>query len=107
MSTPEGKIQLAILKYLRANGIMCWRNQPMTYNAKLGIHISNPYVMKGTPDIICILKDGVFCGIEVKTTKGRLSPDQILFEKRATLLGARYIVARSVEDVKQLVVPLR
>jgi hypothetical protein len=100
MATPEGKIQLEILKHLRLKGVMCWRAQPHTYNSKLGIHISSPYAMPGQPDIIAILPGGIFCGIEVKTKTGRQNPDQILFQRRAETLGAVYIVARSTADIK-------
>lgn len=102
MATPEGKIQLEILKFLRANGVFCWRAQPHTYNARLGIHVANPYAMPGQPDIIAILSGGQFCGIEVKTKTGRQSADQVLFQKRVERLGARYIVARSIDDVKSI-----
>ena len=102
MSTPEGKIQLAILKHLRSKGVFCWRAQPHTYNSKLGMHISSPYNMPGQPDIIAILPGGIFCGIEVKTLKGKQSPDQILFQKRLERAGGVYIVARSIEDVDKL-----
>jgi len=95
----ESSIQLAILKHLRSKSVFCWRAQPHTYNSKLGIHVSSPYNMPGQPDIIAILPGGIFCGIEVKTPKGKQSPDQILFQKRAEALGARYVVARSIEDV--------
>ena len=97
----EGAIQLSILKYLRSERVFCWRNQPMTYNAKLGINITNPYVMRGTPDIIAVI-DGVFTGFEVKTAKGRQSPDQVLFERRCKLHGGRYYVVRSVDEVKKI-----
>lgn len=98
----EAETQLAILKHLRAKGIMCWRNQPMTYNHKLGMNISNPYVMRGTPDIIAVLPGGVFCGIECKTSRGVQSADQVLFQKRIEALGGVYILARSVDDVVHL-----
>ena len=61
--------------------------------------------LKGVPDIICIIPQGeegsgIFTGFEVKTPRGRQSPDQILFEKRCKRAGGRYYVVRSVEDVK-------
>jgi hypothetical protein len=102
MATPEGKIQLEILKHLRSKGVMCWRAQPHTYNSKLGIHISNPYAMPGQPDIIAILPGGIFCGIEVKTKTGKQSADQVLFQKRVEALGAVYLVARCPQDVENL-----
>jgi len=95
----EREIAREILKHLRSKGVLCFRHEPNTYNHTLGHHVSNPYVMAGAPDIIAILEGGIFCGIEVKTPKGKQSPDQILFQKRAEALGARYIVARSIEDV--------
>lgn len=99
MSTPEGKIQLAILKHLRKKGILCWRNNTGgTWDPKLQIYRSNPYIMPGAPDIICII-DGFFVGIEVKTPKGKQSADQILFEKRCKRHGGKYTVATCVADV--------
>jgi len=106
MATPEGKIQLAIMKYLRSHGVLLWRHEPNTYNHALGRHIANPYAMKGVPDILCIHPDGSgrFLGIEVKTPKGKQSADQVLFQKRCESLGGVYILARSVDDVIKLVV---
>jgi hypothetical protein len=57
------------------------------------------------PDIICIIPDketgvGQFVGVEVKAPKGKQSADQLLFEKRCKRNGGDYIVARSVQDVK-------
>lgn len=78
----------------------------MTYNAKLGINISNPYVMRGTPDIIAVI-DGLFVGFEVKTPRGKQSPDQVLFEKRLTNAGGRYFVVRSVDETRSHLQQLR
>lgn len=108
MSTPEGKIQLAILKHLREEGVFCWRNnnQP-THDPKMnsgygGYRAQSAYAAPGAPDIMCILDGGVFAGFEVKTKTGRQSADQKLFEKRCDSRGALYHVVRSVADVKEL-----
>ena len=53
----------------------------------------------GVPDIVGILKDGRFLGIEVKTEKGRLSDHQIRFIKNIQDAGGIAFVARSLEDV--------
>lgn len=58
--------------------------------------------MKGTPDIIAVIK-GKFVGIEVKAPTGRMSADQILFQKRLEAHGGVYVLAKSVEDVAHLV----
>jgi len=109
MSTPEAKIQLSILKYLRAKGIFCWRNNTMgVWDPKLEIYRSNPYAMPGAPDIIAITPPtrkscgGVFVGIEVKAPRGRVSADQVLFGKRCASNNAEYHVVKSLEDMKKL-----
>jgi hypothetical protein len=53
----------------------------------------------GVPDIVGILKDGRFLGIEVKTQNGRLSPHQERFIQNINDAGGLAFVARSVDDV--------
>ena len=101
MATPEGKIQLAICRYLRSQGYLFWRFSPQTYNARLGIHLKHEYIPNGLPDIM-VLKDGLLTGLEVKTAKGKPSANQLLMQKRFRLNGAAYEIVRSVDDVKEL-----
>lgn len=56
--------------------------------------------MRGTADILGLLDDGTFLAVEVKSEKGRLSPEQKVFLSEVKLRGALAIVARSVEDVE-------
>jgi hypothetical protein len=60
--------------------------------------------MAGVSDILGVMPDGTgrMLAVEVKTPKGRQSPDQILFQKRLERLGGVYILARSVADVEHL-----
>jgi len=99
--TPEGRIQLAVIKYLRAKGVLCWRHEPNTYNHALGKHISNPYAMKGVSDILGVMPDGTgrLLAVEIKTARGRQSSDQVLFQKRLEAAGGVYVLARSIDDV--------
>jgi hypothetical protein len=53
----------------------------------------------GCPDISLITKDGQYVGIEVKSAKGKLSEAQMQTANRLSLLGAKYIVVRSVTDL--------
>ena len=100
MSTKEGKIQKEILDYLKSKGIFHWRqNNGAVYDPKINGYRSHTG-MRGVPDILLIL-DGRFIGIEVKTPKGRQSPDQILFQRRCERHGGLYILARSVDDTKK------
>lgn len=108
MSTPESRIQLAILKHLREQGTFCWRNNNgALHDQKLnngygGYRAQSQYAAPGAPDIICILDGGTFCALEVKTKTGRQSADQKFFEKRCDSRGALYHVVRSLADVKLL-----
>jgi hypothetical protein len=97
MATPEGKIQLAICRHLRERGFLFWRFSPQTYNAKLGIHYKHEYIPNGLPDIMVLTNKLI--GLEVKTAKGKVSPNQLVMQKRFELLGHQYHVVRSVDDV--------
>ena len=60
------------------------------------------YAYKGISDIIAI-RDGQVAFIEVKSKKGKLSPEQIKFQADVTASGGLYIVARSYVDVESAV----
>lgn len=99
----EAETQTKILKYLHSQGHFCFRvNNGAIYDKKINgyrAHVG----LKGVSDIMCILPpQGQFCGIEVKTDQGRVSVDQMLFERRCAAVGAQYHVVRSVDDVKFL-----
>lgn len=102
----ESQIQSEILKYLQSKGYFYWRNNNgAVYDAKMNngyggyrAHVG----MKGVPDIIMIGTKGQFIGIEVKTPKGKMSADQILFQRRCKRKGAKYYVATSVDDLKEV-----
>lgn len=99
----EATIQLNILKSLRKNNVLCWRTQSQgSYQPKLGIYVPSVYAMKGVADILGVMPDGTgrILAVEVKTTKGVQSADQILFERRLRRAGGVYILARSIEDVE-------
>ncbi len=53
----------------------------------------------GVPDIVGILADGRFLGIEVKTARGKLSPHQERFIQNINDAGGLAFVARSANDV--------
>lgn len=108
-TTPEGKIQNEIYQHLKKQGYLFWRNSPNTYDPKLGIYKSNPYVLKGLPDIV-LLHPGdtkafpypVCIGLECKTAKGKPSAHQLLMQRRFGLVNHEYHIVRSVDEVKKL-----
>ena len=55
----------------------------------------------GAPDIICVI-EGQFVGIEVKSAKGKLNPNQESFRDTLVAAGGRYETVRSIEDLEKL-----
>lgn len=90
----EFEIRDQIIDFLEQKGILCWKDAKPLFTKKRGFSKSN-----GTPDILGVLKDGRFLGIEVKTAKGKLSEAQINFMKRISNTKAIFILARDVDDV--------
>jgi hypothetical protein len=102
MAKAENKIQLEIIKWLKAHDVFCWRNNGMgVFDPKIGTYRSNPYSMRGVGDIIGVLPDGRFLSCEVKTPKGKPSADQVLFIKRCSRLNGVCFVARSIKDTEK------
>jgi len=91
----------AILAYLAMHPgkVFAWKNNTGA------LPVGNRFVRygrRGSPDILGVVKGGGFFGIECKVGRDRLSADQLEFCRRVRELGAIYIEARDVEDVKHL-----
>ncbi|MDE2097403.1 MAG: VRR-NUC domain-containing protein [Patescibacteria group bacterium] len=87
----ESRIKDAIIRFLRANGIFCWRAG------------AGPYAPAGVPDILGVLPEsGRSLGIEVKraATRTRVTPLQQKWIGDMRTAGALAFVATSVEDVR-------
>jgi len=104
---PERIIQNSIIKYLHLKGIFCWNvRNGATYNKNLnggkgGYQARSS--MKGISDIIGIHPDdGRLIALEVKTAKGRPTPEQKDFIYHINRSGGIAGIVRSVEDVIKL-----
>jgi hypothetical protein len=86
----EQQIQTDIMEYLRWKGWFVFK-----------IHQQGKYCYKGISDLIAV-KDGVTIYVEVKNATGKLRPEQMKFMEDIERHGARYIVARSLDDVKAM-----
>lgn len=94
----EKDIQKKILQWLQFNGIFCWSNKTQgTFDPKRKVFRTSTQ-LKGVPDILGVLPDGRFLGIEVKRPGGKVSDEQVDFMVRANLRGAFAFVAYSLED---------
>jgi hypothetical protein len=99
--TKETEVQAAICDYLALKGYLFSRtNNSPIYDKTRGAFRALPkYTRKGWPDI-CLIKNGKFYGIEVKSEVGQLSPEQEELGRDIILNGGMYVVARSIDDVQ-------
>lgn len=98
----ENEIQKQILQYLESKNYMHWRNYvgPILrgHNKMLS---KNP--MSGMPDILGILNSHHrLFAIEVKTKKGKLHEKQHMWIDRLIKAGTLCLVARHVDDVREV-----
>ena len=102
MKHKEADLQKQIVALLRHNDIPVFavrneRNEGMAD----AIRSQQMGRVKGAPDLIAG-KDGVSYWLELKTDKGRQSPEQKCFEELAPQFGAKYLIVRSTNDIKGL-----
>lgn len=98
---PEKAIENQILHYLAHKRIFAWKvKTTATFDTRIGRYRkTDALYMKGVADILGIFR-GKPLAIEVKTKKGRLSPEQKVFLERVNQEGGLGFVARSVEEVE-------
>jgi len=98
---PEKVIQDQILYYLRMRGLFVWQNKSQGTFDPVARQFRKPgqFHLNGVPDILGILPDGKFLGIEVKSSIGRLSPPQKEFITKANASPCVVFMARSLEEV--------
>jgi len=95
----ESWIKAEILEYLKSQDIFHWVHQAGKIPGRRLIKV-------GIADIIGVLPGGRTLAIEVKTAKGRLTPEQHKFITEVNANGGLAFVARSLDDVKsRLTVP--
>ena len=104
MKETEKHIQRAILEWGQYKRILMHRiNVIGTPLHKDGLTVYRPSRNKGMADIHATL---ILAGIpisvwlEVKTKRGKLSPNQLLFKDSVEAFGGFYYVVRSIEDVE-------
>jgi len=96
----EGDVVKSCLSVLAMKGIFAWRNNTgaviSTYKGKKRFI---KYGCKGSPDIIGILSDGRFIGIECKVEGKKQSEDQKEFQKKVYANSGIYWVCTSGNDL--------
>lgn len=100
-SVKEAFIQAEILAWLRSTGLLHWRSNSGSLFLH-GRHINLGPL--GCADISLVLPThGTFVGLEVKSAKGKLRPEQVKYAAGLTKMGGKYFVVRSVQDAKDAV----
>lgn len=104
----ERAIQNAILDFLHIKP-KCFAveffNQGIYQRSKRSFVKNTKYRPSGMPDILCFYK-GIPVMIEVKSAKGRLSPEQKKMHERLIDHGCQVVVCRSVKDAETLLIQL-
>lgn len=90
MATPEQRIKKEIKVYLESVGAF--------WSCVQGGAFSKP----GDPDIVVCYR-GMYIGIEAKTKTGKVSDIQKFRHQQIEEAGGIVIVARSVDDVKEVI----
>ena len=88
MATPEGKLKTKITTYLKQSGIYHFRKNQVAGDKK------------GIPDIIAIDSKGTFIGIEVKAGDNTQSEAQKAQQRGIEKTNGVYLLAYSLQDVK-------
>lgn len=101
--TPEQVIINQIMTWLAVKGILHYRTKTggAIIHTRNGIKFGREkwrHTQVGCPDIF-VFKNGRTYGLEVKSSNGRVSPDQAMWLERLTREGGVGIVVRSLEEV--------
>ena len=99
---PERLILADVLRFLRKhpNVAVVWREQSGLFQ------MDDRPIRVGTvgkPDIIGMLRGGVFFAIEVKSERGILSDSQAYWLETIRYFGGRAGVARNTEDAEKII----
>ena len=104
MELSENEVQNSILDLLSYQGIKAWRNNSISPfdKASQKYRRKSKWDINGVPDILGILPDGKFLGIEVKKdSSSKPSPDQKNFIMEAVGLNAVVFVAWNNSQVRE------
>ena len=100
----ETTIHIDILRYLRLvlPDAMVFHvpNGGLRSKAEAG-KLERMGVVAGIPDIVVWTRGGLTLAFEVKTSRGRLSPDQRAMHEWMKLAGFKVAIVRSIDDTRE------
>lgn len=113
MGKVENATTKAVETYLTAIGAFVWRTNTRVVDmpGKGGKTFPMRFGYPGCADVIGVLPGGRFIGVEVKRPLGpkgghggsKQSDDQVKFQADVERCGGLYILARSIDDVADVV----
>lgn len=95
---PEAAALREVLQALTAHPAVAWCERMNSGAVRIGKRFVR-FGWKGCPDVLGQLKDGRLLGVEVKTAKGKLRPEQTVFLERIRCAGGVAFMARDCRDV--------
>lgn len=98
----EAEVQSACLDYLEMKRYFFFRLNNIPAHDRDGNMRRLPkYTPKGLPDAV-VVKKGQFIGLEFKSTKGKLSPEQLRIAQRILSAEGDYHIVRSIDDLMKI-----
>ena len=99
----EAQVLKACLDILAAKKLFHWRvnNIPVYDSAKQSWRAMPYGSMIGVPDIALIMPGGLYCGLEIKSSIGRMSKEQDTFKRDIEELGGVYMCIRNPSELIQ------
>jgi VRR-NUC domain len=96
----ESELLSFSLKYLKSKGIVHWRvaNGPVMHTIGKRVFFK-PSPIKGMPDIAGIMSCGRFFALELKSAKGRLSPEQVTWINKINDTNGVALVIRTSNEL--------
>lgn len=105
----ETQLVRTILDYLKALGILAWRNNTTGVFDPARKVLRSFTGRKGVSDILGVIpgdkfrpakSHGVFLAVEVKSAKGRATPEQAEFLHDVRRVGGLGVLARCMDDLR-------
>lgn len=97
----ESDIMRACMLALSESGCLIWRQNVGTLKNAAGIPIKFGLCV-GSSDLIGLTPTGRFLAVEIKTCKGRATPEQLRFIEAVRARGGIAGIARSPEEALDL-----
>ena len=97
---PEAAALVEVLKALSAHPAVAWCERMNSGAVRIGKRFVR-FGWKGCPDVMGQLRDGRLLGVEVKSAKGKLRPEQTIFLERIHRAGGVAFMARDCLDVNR------